>query len=598
MTRVDMQHLQRAAGRSASRVQVLSETAQPNTNLPDSGLPEQQIGDYRLLRRIGRGGMADVYLADQLSLRRQVALKVLRADLGADAAYVQRFQREAQAAAALVQANIVQIYEVGQKGNIHYIAQEYVPGRNLRQFINRFGAVQPAMALSVLRQVGAALQKAGELGVIHRDIKPENIMLSPGGEVKVADFGLARVTGTGQGNDLTQIGIAMGTPLYMSPEQVEGLPVDPRSDIYSLGVTAWHMLAGYPPFEGANALALALQHVRQEPEPLERIRPDLPPELCQIIRQMMAKKPEERIQSAADLLRELRRVQIDLDGEIDSLAAKLAESRPPLAGAGSTAATEPRLEATRQLQALMQGHDVQRSFWRRTFLAAVGLGLLGAAAGAALAWFSPPRNPLDDVAAVDPDEVPREATIEEQYRAAIRTFGSPAHYLAVEQYFPPESAPAEEQHTNMLYNRKAWLELGKIHLKAENIARAKTYFEKLAAADDWALYFQISGKAGLAIIAEYEFDIPLVQKLLLEIEESLDADQHFIGGVELLDDYLREKLLPVIERQGQDIPGFGLPQFSAPANRDGDTTCSPGRPPFPPAAGDRGFWIIRIRSSG
>ncbi len=572
----------------------MSEATQPNPTLPVPDLLGQQIGDYRLLRRIGRGGMADVYLADQLSLRRQVALKVLRADLVADAGYVQRFEREAQAAAALVQSNIVQIYEVGQKDNIHYIAQEYVPGRNLRQFINRFGAVQPAMALSVLRQVGAALQKAGELGVIHRDIKPENIMLSPGGEVKVADFGLARITGTGQGNDLTQIGIAMGTPLYMSPEQVEGLPVDPRSDLYSLGVTAWHMLAGYPPFEGANALAVALQHVRQEPEPLERIRPDLPPELCQVIHRLMAKKPEERIQSAADLLRDLRKVQIDLDGEIDSLATKLAETRPQFVGAGSTTATEPRLEATRQLQELMQGHDVQRSFWRRTLFAAALLGLLGTAGGAAMAWLSPPRNPLDEVAAVDPNEVPREATIEEQYRAAIRSLDSPAHYLAVEQYFPPDSAPAGERHTNLLHNRKAWLELGKLYLKTENIARAKACFERLAAADDVALYYQLSGRAGLAIIAEYEFDIPLVTKLLLEIDESLEA----IDGVPLLDDYLREQLIPVIERHGEEIPGFGLPQFLAPAKRETEMTCTPRDQSIQPATPRESLWIIRIRSSG
>jgi eukaryotic-like serine/threonine-protein kinase len=598
MTRLGIQQLRHAPGQAVPLEPLLSEATQPNPALPAPDLLGQQIGDYRLLRRIGRGGMADVYLADQLSLRRQVALKILRADLVADAGYVQRFEREAQAAAALVQSNIVQIYEVGQKDNIHYIAQEYVPGRNLRQFINRFGAVQPAMALSVLRQVGAALQKAGELGVIHRDIKPENIMLSPGGEVKVADFGLARVTGTGQGNDLTQIGIAMGTPLYMSPEQVEGLPVDPRSDLYSLGVTAWHMLAGYPPFEGANALAVALQHVRQDPEPLERIRPDLPAELCQIVRQLMAKKPEDRIQSAPDLLRELRKVQIDLDGEIDSLATKLAETRPQFAGIGSTTATEPRLEATRQLQELMQGHDVQRSFWRRVLLAAALLGLLGAAGGAALAWLSPPRNPLDEVAAIDPNEVPREATIEEQYRAAIRSLDSPAHYLAVEQYFPPESAAAGERHTNLLHNRKAWLELGKLYLKTEQIARAKACFERLATADEYALYFQISGKAGLAIIAEYEFDIPLVQKLLLEIDESLDAEENLIDGVQLLDDYLREKLIPVIERHGQDIPGFGLFQFIAPAKRESDTTCRPHGQSIPAPAPGQPLWIIRIRSSG
>ncbi len=192
--------------------------------------------------------MADVYLAEQVSLRRKIALKVLKKELARDQSYVERFRREAQSAAALVQANIVQIYEVGEIDGHNFIAQEYVPGRNLRQYLSRFGAVEPIMTMNVMRQVALALQKAGELNVIHRDIKPENILLSPGGEAKVADFGLARINNDAARQALTQIGITMGTPLYMSPEQIEGRSVDPRSDIYSLGITAYQMLAGKPPF--------------------------------------------------------------------------------------------------------------------------------------------------------------------------------------------------------------------------------------------------------------------------------------------------------------------------------------------------------------
>jgi tRNA A-37 threonylcarbamoyl transferase component Bud32 len=162
-------------------------------NVLDLDLSGRQLGDYRLLRRLGRGAMADVYLAEQGSLRRQVAFKVLKRELAADDTYVRRFHMEAQAAAALVQANIVQIYEVGDIAGWHYIAQEYVEGQNVAQYLARHGSVEVKLALAVMRQVVAALCKAAERGIVHRDIKPENIMLAKSGEVKVADFGLARI---------------------------------------------------------------------------------------------------------------------------------------------------------------------------------------------------------------------------------------------------------------------------------------------------------------------------------------------------------------------------------------------------------------------
>jgi len=184
----------------------------------------RELGDYA-------GGMAEVYLAEQLSLRRQVALKVLSPALASDRNYVERFLNEARAAASLVHPNIVQIYEVGEVEGIHFIAQEYVAGKNLGQLLEREGTLLPSLVLEVLRQVVSALCKAQELAIVHRDIKPENLLLSHSGEVKVADFGLARVQNIDTAA-LTQVGVAMGTPLYMSPEQVEGKPVDARSDLY------------------------------------------------------------------------------------------------------------------------------------------------------------------------------------------------------------------------------------------------------------------------------------------------------------------------------------------------------------------------------
>ncbi|MEX0585588.1 MAG: serine/threonine-protein kinase, partial [Pirellulales bacterium] len=274
-------------------------------------LSGRRLGDYAVLRRLGQGGMAVVYLAEQTSLRRQVALKVLNPDRASDDSYVRRFHVEAQAAAALVHPCIAQIYEVGCIDSLHFISQEYVPGQNLRQLLARHGPPDTKLAVHIIRQTAAALQRASEQGIVHRDIKPDNILITKDGQVKVADFGLARIMGDERGVHLTQVGMTLGTPLYMSPEQFEGKPLDPRSDVYSLGVTSYHLLAGNPPFRGETALAVAVQHVKNTPDRLENLRPDLPGALCRIIHKMLAKQPHERQQSAADVLRELRGVAID-----------------------------------------------------------------------------------------------------------------------------------------------------------------------------------------------------------------------------------------------------------------------------------------------
>src|SRR5579864_4022948 len=240
-------------------------------------LSGRTLGDYHILRRLGHGGMGEVYLAEQLSLKRRVALKILRADLAADPTYLQRFRAEAEAVAQATHANIVQVYAIGEADGLHFMALEYVEGRNLREYLEKKGPPQILLALSIMRQVASALQRASELGIIHRDIKPENILLTRKGEAKVADFGLSRVfSDDAQPLNLTQAGVSMGTPLYMSPEQVECKPLDHRTDIYSFGATCYHMLAGQPPFRGQSPFEVAIQHVQKEPVPLSEIRPDLP----------------------------------------------------------------------------------------------------------------------------------------------------------------------------------------------------------------------------------------------------------------------------------------------------------------------------------
>lgn len=277
-------------------------------------LTGKKIGDYQLLRRLGQGGMGQVYLAEQISLKRKVALKLLRSDLAANSAALQRFKREAEAVARATHANIVQVYAIGDDNGLHFMVLEYVEGRNLRDYLEKKGPPEPLISISILRQVASALQRASELGVIHRDIKPENILLTRKGEVKVADFGLSRIYAEEQPLNITQSGVTMGTPLYMSPEQVEGKPLDPRTDIYSLGVTAYHLLAGEPPFRGQTPFEVAVQHVQKDPFSLLELRPDLPPDLCAMIHKMMAKKPEERYQTAHEIVRDLSILRDQLVG--------------------------------------------------------------------------------------------------------------------------------------------------------------------------------------------------------------------------------------------------------------------------------------------
>ena len=472
-----------------------SETSQEPVDLTG-----RVLGDYQLLRRLGRGGMADVYLSKQQSLNRNVALKILRPDLAKDDSYVQRFRQEAQAAANLVQANIVQIYEVGQHEGFYFIAQEYIQGRNLKQYLGRYGAVETVMAINVLRQCAMALQKAGELQVIHRDIKPENIMLSTKGEVKVTDFGLARIqNNTDQA--LTQIGVTMGTPLYMSPEQIEGGDIDHRSDIYSLGVTAYHMLAGEPPFDGENALAIALKHVKDKAVDLADVRPDVPSELNKIISRMMAKKRRDRFTDAKQLLKELRKVKVDFDDDWEMIVEILTVAE---AGSFAGSLSESQLAATRQLQTVMKGNV--RSWWTSPFVlfSVVALTVLASIAGWMLADQNTPASLLNQDS-LEVNEVPKMTTAMEQYRAAYWATDDlerERYWKAVEEYFPPENAPIELSNQTVFANRRAKERLGELYLKRGMTDEALEIYGEFVTYEELAQEFVVIGHAGQAIIFE------------------------------------------------------------------------------------------------
>jgi len=483
----------------------------PDPHQPAEGdLSGRRLGDFHLLRRLGRGAMAEVYLAEQERLKRRVAIKILKPELADDRTYLQRFELEAQAAASLVHANIVQIYEVGCVDQLHYIAQEYVQGRNLRDYLSRHGPPDLSHALSIIRQVASALAKAAERGVVHHDIKPENIMLTSGGEVKVADFGLARLTREGASNDLTQIGITLGTPLYMSPEQVEGKPLDPRSDIYSFGVTCYQMLAGAPPFTGETALGVAVQHLKSRPRPLESLRPDLPPSLCRIVHRMLAKNPSERFDSARDLLRELRRVQMEHFGD------NWPEDLPGWESLAAEMPDDPRVAATRRLDELMKSTTLMRPGRRRWGWLAAGLMAAFVIGGAAAWWLVVPLSLLAD-ANPAPPKVPKESSVERQcYRAS--QLGTEAAWQSVLDYYPDKKS----------YALRAKQQLSLIFLRKEEYARAMAIFDELATLDDdqpELRAFGLTGQCGVLSLRGRCDESDAVLRRLWPIHDRLDNRQ-------------------------------------------------------------------------
>ncbi|MGA0149531.1 MAG: protein kinase domain-containing protein, partial [Ilumatobacteraceae bacterium] len=287
-------------------------------------------GRYELGRRIGRGGMAEVFVARDKLLDRPVAIKILFAEYAKDPLFVERFRREAMSAASLNHPNIVGVYDWGQVDTTYYIAMEYVQGRTLADILQKHERLSVLQACDIALDIASALSSAHAAGVAHRDIKPANVIVSATGHVKVADFGIARAIGAAIEQGLTQTGAVMGTATYFSPEQAQGAQPDPRSDLYSLGVIMYEMLAGQPPFTGENAIAIAYKQVHDAPIPLRTKNPEVSPAFSAIVMKCLAKDRDRRYPTALALADDLRRF---VDGK-EVLA--LLDEQAAIADAGAT----------------------------------------------------------------------------------------------------------------------------------------------------------------------------------------------------------------------------------------------------------------------
>jgi eukaryotic-like serine/threonine-protein kinase len=293
---------------------------------------------YELERKIGEGGMARVYVGRDMRLNRPVAIKIPHQQHTLDADFLNRFFHEAQAAAILQHPNIVDVYDVGQDGDIHYIVMEYVEGIDLKRLINRDAPLPISQALHIAAQAARGLHAAHQAGMVHRDVKPQNIIVAPDGGVTITDFGIAK---SARSTAMTETGVVFGTADYLSPEQAQGRSATALSDIYSLGVTLYEMLTGKLPYAGDTALAVAMKHVSETPLPPRQLNRAIPPQVEAIVLRCLAKEPAQRPQSAAELARQLS--SVDQISQQATTVNEVAVPRPPVPRPASNGGTTGRI---------------------------------------------------------------------------------------------------------------------------------------------------------------------------------------------------------------------------------------------------------------
>jgi eukaryotic-like serine/threonine-protein kinase len=325
------------------------------------------LGDrYRVEARIGSGGMAEVYRGIDPVLNRTVAIKVLLPQFARDAGFVARFRREAQAAARLNHPNIVGVYDTGSDGDTQFIVMEFIEGRTLHGFLSSGKKPTPIQAVELAQRICAALGAAHAQGVIHRDIKPANVMVTRGGEVKVMDFGIARIETQ---ETAPQTSAVLGTASYLSPEQAQGLPVDARTDIYSLGTVLYELLTGRPPFTGDSPVAIAYKQVNETPVPPSKVNADVPPRLDAVVMRALSKNPANRYQTAQEFFEDLERVK----------KGQEVQATPLMAAGAAGAATQviSRPQATQVLRPPEDPPGSGRKVWLGVLIGVLIVAVLG-----------------------------------------------------------------------------------------------------------------------------------------------------------------------------------------------------------------------------
>jgi eukaryotic-like serine/threonine-protein kinase len=387
---------------------------------PDPFLGRTLNGRFRITRRLGRGGMGTVYLADQLSIGRPVALKILRGDFAADDEFVARFRDEARAAAAVRHPNVVVVYDYDRDadGNL-FIAMEHLEGIQLSDVIQREGPLSVDRAIGIATQIAQGLEAAHGVGVVHRDVKPANVMVRSGFDVKLMDFGIARLRQFGNGR-LTAPGTILGTPRYMAPEQIEDGEVSAAADIYALGILLYEMLAGTVPFTGSSMDAVFAKHLRERPSPLSLVRGDIPEALEAVVSKALQKRPDDRQQNMAQVIDGLRQIRDAAFGGV--MSVRLAATDATVTQPGATPLAP---DTARPVAASADVDAGARHAQRRRRLARHGLAatmVSAALAGAVLAWSTylgpriashPPGVaplPVDpQITRLDPEAPPKDA---------------------------------------------------------------------------------------------------------------------------------------------------------------------------------------------
>ncbi|WP_033023249.1 Stk1 family PASTA domain-containing Ser/Thr kinase [Geobacillus icigianus] len=394
---------------------------------------------YKIISLIGGGGMANVYLARDIILERDVAVKVLRLDFANDDRFIKRFRREAQAATSLNHEHIVSIYDVGEEEGVYYIVMEYVQGSTLKQYIQQHAPLPVEQALSIMDQLTSAIAHAHENGIIHRDIKPQNILLDEHGRVKVTDFGIAVAM---SGTTITQTNSVLGSVHYLSPEQARGGIATEKSDIYSLGVVMFELLTGRLPFSGESAVSIVLKHLQAETPSPRAWNPEIPQSVENIVLKAMAKDPFYRYPSAREMNEDIRtaldpsrrneaKFTIPDDGEEATKAVPIIKDKESAASAQETFAAEKTAPESAQQDEQPKPNRKRKWKWA-AWLAAILL-LLGAAAVSALTW-------IPDL--VFPKEVTMPNVVNKDYDEAVERLS--ALGLEIKDTIDVESDTIEE----------------------------------------------------------------------------------------------------------------------------------------------------------